>query len=163
MIRHLSVTGPAAIGIALLAAQPARAAAVFICDFSVCGSPDPNITFSANDFEGSFQLNSLTIQSGLNNPTTTLVSENAFPGVNAIDGAAENDFSGTWTLGASIVPENETVFFARARQHGTAWCRPCQARFRAAEAPLTRPAIIVAQRRPRRHRFFPECRQFLQF
>ncbi len=91
MMRHLSVTGLAAIGIALLAALPARAAAVFICDAGlppdgICAngvnSPDPNITFSANDFEGSFQLNSLTIQSGLNNPTTTLVSENAFPGVN---------------------------------------------------------------------------------
>ena len=123
MMRHHSVTGLAAIGIALLAALPARGAAVFICDFPVCGSPDLNITFSANDFEGSFQLNSLTIQSGLNNPTTTLVSENAFPGVNSIDGAAENDFSGTWTLGAPIVPENETVFFidpTNPAENGTA-------------------------------------------
>ena len=119
MIRHLSVAGLAAMGIALMAAQPARAAAVFICDAGlpdgICAngvnSPDPNITISANDFEGSFQLNSVTIQSGLNNPTTTLVSEAAHSGVNVIDGAAENDFSGTWILGDPIVPENETIFF----------------------------------------------------
>ena len=115
MMKHLSVTGLAALGIALMAAQPANAAAVFICDADLCAngdsSPDPNIAISANDFEGSFQLNSLTIQSGLGKPTRTLVSEAAFPGVNAIDGAAENDFSGTWILGAPIVNENETVFF----------------------------------------------------
>ncbi len=119
MMRHLSVAGLAAMGIALMAAQPANAAAVFICDAGlpdgICAngvnSPDPNITISANDFEGSFQLNSLTIQHGLGNPTTTLVTEAAHSGVNVIDGAAENDFSGTWILGAPIVNENETVFF----------------------------------------------------
>ncbi len=111
MMKQLTIGSLTAIGIALIAAQPVNAAAVFICDSPLCGSPEPNFAISANDFEGSFQLNSVTIQSGRNNPTTTSVSENAFLGVNAIDGAAENDFSGTWILGAPIVAENETIFF----------------------------------------------------
>ncbi len=103
------------VGITLMTAQPANAAALFICDFDTCSngvsSPDPNVTFTANDFEGSFQLNSLTIQRGLGNPTSTVVSENANPLINFIDGAAENDFSGTWILGGPILSQNETVFF----------------------------------------------------
>ncbi len=127
-MRHLSVAGLAAMGIAFMAAQPARAAAVFICDAGlppdgICAngvnSPDPNITISANDFEGSFQLNSVTIQHGLNNPTTTLVSEAAHSGVNVIDGAAENDFSATWILGNPIVNENETVFLTSKINDGS--------------------------------------------
>ena len=86
MMRHLWVTGLAAIGIALMAAQPARAAAVFICDVSACGSPDPNITFSMNDFEGGFQINSVQRQRGLGMPATFTYDEGTGPRI--IDGAA---------------------------------------------------------------------------
>lgn len=93
--------------VALAASQPARAAFVSIND----AVPDPNIAFSLNDFEGGFQINSLIVQEGLHNPKTVTISELATPGITAIDGAAENDFSAVWILGGPIVPENETVFF----------------------------------------------------
>jgi hypothetical protein len=64
-----------------------------------------------NDFEFGFQINSLTVQQGLGNLTTSTVSELATAGINSIDGAAENDFSAAWILGGPIVATNQTVFF----------------------------------------------------
>jgi hypothetical protein len=121
-MRHLSVIGLAALGITFMAAQPANAAAVFICDLGlpdgICAngvnSVDPNITFSMNDFEEGFQINSVTEQIGLNNPKTFLVNEASPSGPNPVDGAAENDFSAVWNLGAPIKAENETIFFCQS-------------------------------------------------
>lgn len=101
------VMGLFSLAIALAASQPARAAFVSIND----AVPDPNIVFSLNDFEEGFQINGLTVEEGLRNPKTVTISELAQPGINEIDGAAENDFSAVWILGGPIVPENETVFF----------------------------------------------------
>ncbi len=106
-MRAQVTAGLFSVAMALAASHPASAAFVSIND----AIPDPNILFSMNDFEEGFQINSLTVQSGLGSPTTATVSELARPGINAIDGAAENDFSAVWILGGPIVPENETVFF----------------------------------------------------
>jgi len=93
--------------VALAASQPVRAAFVSIND----AVPDPNIVFSLDDFEQGFQINGLTVQEGLHNLNTVTISELAQPGINAIDGAAENDFSAVWITRGSITPESQTVFF----------------------------------------------------
>jgi hypothetical protein len=110
-MKQLMTAGLTAIGIALMVAHPASAAFVSICDAASCGSRDPNVTFSLNDFEGGFQLNGLTVQQGLGNPKTVTTTENAIAGINSIDGAAENDFSAVWTRGGPVTAQNVTVFF----------------------------------------------------
>ena len=98
-------TAAACIALALGSATPARAAFLSICDASVCGSADPLVTFSTNDFEGTFQINSVVVQSGLGNPNVTSVSEGTS------GNPVENDFAGVWILGGPITAENETIFF----------------------------------------------------
>jgi hypothetical protein len=117
-MKHLTIGGLTAVGIALMAAQPANAAFVSICDSqsppcaSGVSSPEPNVTFSLNNFEFGFQINSLTVQMG-NTPATVAISEVGAPPINIIDHAAENDFSAVWILaaGQDITPENRTIFF----------------------------------------------------
>ena len=115
-MKLLTVISMIGLGVALIAAQPANAAFVGICDADSCPtmgltSTEPNITFGLNDFEFGFQINSVTVQQGLGNPATVAISEVGAPPMNIIDGAAENDFSAVWILGGSINPENETIFF----------------------------------------------------
>jgi len=108
------------MAIVLMAAQPAHAAYLFICDnpadeYGCQGgyvpfSNDPYIAFSANNFEGSFQVNGVVAQVGLNNPTVTYVSENCAAGPCAT-GAQEVDFTGVWVDNGATVPENVTVAF----------------------------------------------------
>ena len=124
MMKHLTIASLTAIGIALMAAQPANAAFVFICDNPaaeggcqggfVTHSEDPNITFSLNDFEHGFQINSLTVQSGLGMPATVPITEVGSSSVNTIDGAAENDFSAVWIVGAPLTTEDQTIFFCNS-------------------------------------------------
>jgi hypothetical protein len=106
MIKRLVTAVLTGAGIALMAAQPTSAAALFICDFDVCAngvkSPDPNVTFSINDFEGGFFIGSSQVQSGLGNPATVPISENS---------AELIPFSGTWHLGGPITPQSATIFF----------------------------------------------------
>lgn len=92
-------------GVSLAASTPASAAFLGICDAPACGALDPNIVFSANDFEGTFQINSVVVQQGLGSPSSTSVSEGAGPN------PTEIDFSGVWILGGPINALNATVFF----------------------------------------------------
>lgn len=112
-MKRLLALGATTIGIALMAAQPANAAALLICDSATCGATEGNVTFSANDFEGGAQVNGVTFQSGLHNPGSITVPEAATGSITSIDGAAENDFTGVWLLGGPITNENETVFFVQ--------------------------------------------------
>ena len=109
MKRTLSL-GLAVGAFALLAAsQSVSAASLVICDSAACGSSDPNITFSMNDFEGGFQINGTTRQQGLSSPATFSFSERTGP--QTINGAGENDFSGVWQLGRPITQQSETIWF----------------------------------------------------
>ncbi len=73
------------------------------------GSADPNILFSMNDFEGGFQVNGATVQSGLGSPATFSVDESTGPTV--VGGAGEDDFSGTWIDTGATSTVNQTIFF----------------------------------------------------
>jgi PEP-CTERM motif-containing protein len=108
-MKRLLALSATAIGVALLAAQPTHAAFLSICDAAACGSASPNITISANDFEGGLQLNGAVIQSGLGNPTTTVYNEGTGP--NLIDGAGENDFAAVWQAPGGVTATNQTIFF----------------------------------------------------
>jgi len=110
-MKFITAAALIALGTALVAVQPANAAFVSICDSPTCGSAEPNITFSMNDFEGTFQVNGVVKQSGLGNPTTFAISEGAGP-----TNPDEIDFSGAWLLGAPIVAQNETIFFLEKGQ-----------------------------------------------
>ncbi len=107
--------------VGLGAATSASAASLSICDNAgseggcptygpAGGSNDPNILFSMNDFEGSFQINGVVVQSGLGSPATATVDEGAGPRL--IDGAGENDFSGTWIDLGKTATVNKTIFFS---------------------------------------------------
>lgn len=100
-----------AIGVAFLFGnQPANAASLFICDTGGCdngvNSPDPNITFSMNDFEGGFFINSSLVQQGLSNPQTTVVNESDQNGK-----PAQIFFSGSWIDLGQVTPMSATIFF----------------------------------------------------
>jgi hypothetical protein len=110
----LTVAG--VVGIALAAAnRPANAANLIICDAVACGAQGPNITITANDFEFGFNVNSIRIQQGLNNPRTVTVSENGtgslFP---PVDGAAITLFDGGWIAPNGVTPVFQTIFFTDA-------------------------------------------------
>jgi hypothetical protein len=95
-------TVPAILSLAIVTAQPPRAASLVIND----AVPGSNVMFSENDFEGGFELNGTQVQIGSGNPASQTVSENgAF-----VDGAAENTFSGSWIAASPIVPVSETIF-----------------------------------------------------
>lgn len=108
-LQYMAIAGAAAIGLTLTATQPVRAAALDICDAPNCGAPEGSVIFNVNDFEGGFQVNGTTIQSGLGNPVSVPFSESGPP--NPINGSAQNTFSGSWILGGPIVPTSQTVFF----------------------------------------------------
>lgn len=108
-LRTILMSAALAAGATIGLASQATAASLVICDAPVCGTPDPNMTFSVNDFEGNFQINSAVVQQGLGNPTSTTVSE-----VDGSGNSVETDFSGTWILGGPITAQNETVFFTEA-------------------------------------------------
>jgi hypothetical protein len=92
-------------------ATPAHAAALEICDAGACGSLDPNITISANDFERGFSVNGSQIQIGLHNPGSVSVPEAG----SFVDGAAQTTFSGSWIDRSAVTPVSATIFFT---EHG---------------------------------------------
>jgi hypothetical protein len=93
------------IGIALaVASSPASAAFLLICDAAACGSADPNIMFSLNDFENGFSIDGTQRQSGLGNPATFTVDETVLTG-----GPAEITFNGEWI--GTVTPTSHTIFF----------------------------------------------------
>jgi hypothetical protein len=120
-MKHLAIGCLTAIGIALMAAQPANAtASLFICDNDTLeggcagGTPvsDPNISFTFSGFDKGFQINS----AGATSPTFITENAPATPPPFSVDGAAENDFAGQWSLpaGTSITPLNQTIFFCNS-------------------------------------------------
>jgi hypothetical protein len=110
-LQYLALAGATALGLALNAAQPANAAFLFICDHEACGSPDPFITFSINDFEGGFSVDGSLVQSGLGAPATVVVDEGAGGAGGTVDGAAVHTFSGSWIDLGATRPTSQTVFF----------------------------------------------------
>ena len=111
MIKHVVTAVLTVAGIAFMAAQPARAAALFICDFDTCAngvnSPDPNITFSMIDFEGASLSTAAwsRVDWAIQQPRSSRKTGALF------DGAAMNTFSGDWIFGGPITPQNQTIFF----------------------------------------------------
>jgi PEP-CTERM motif len=112
--------GAAAVIAAGAMTMSANAAYLSICDNPgseggcptygpASGSPDPYILFTMNDFEGSFQINGVTVQSGLHNPATFSVNEGTGPSI--VAGVGENDFSGTWIDLGHTTTVNRTIFF----------------------------------------------------
>jgi hypothetical protein len=108
-MKHFLAVSLTAAGIAFVGAPPASAAFLSICDSALCGSPDGNITFSLNDFEGAFEINGNEVQQGLGNPATVGFDEGTAP--TTIAGTGVFNFSGIWILGDPITPQNETIFF----------------------------------------------------
>ncbi len=119
-MKYLAVGSLTAIGIALMAAQPANAASLFICDLGlpdgICAngvnSPDPNVRFDFSGFDHGFQINSSSVTS------PAIITENAptTPPPFSVDGAAENDFAGEWSLapGTHVNLTNQTIFFCNS-------------------------------------------------
>jgi hypothetical protein len=109
-LRTLLTSAALAAGATLAIASQAAAASLVICDDPACGTADPGISFSTNDFEGSFQLNGAVVQIGLGSPNSTILRESGAASPNPI----VNNFSGVWILGGPIAVQNETVFFTEA-------------------------------------------------
>jgi hypothetical protein len=98
-MNRLLASGLAISAIALIAPRTADAAALNIND----AGPDPNIVFSANDFEGGFFLDGTLLQSGLNNSQSRTVSEGTAAPIT-------HSFSGDWITGG-LVPTSGTIAF----------------------------------------------------
>jgi hypothetical protein len=95
-MKRLISTCLAVSAIALIAPNPANAAAISINDAGTEGS----IIFSANDFEGGISLNGTSLQQGLNNPQSRTVSE-----------GTTQTFSGTWLTPGGLTPSTQTIAF----------------------------------------------------
>jgi hypothetical protein len=96
-MKRLISTCLAVSAIALIAPRPANAAAFSIND----AGTDPNIVFSANDFEGGISVDGTLLQTGLNNAQSRTVSE----------GTTAHTFSGTWLTPGGITPATQTIAF----------------------------------------------------
>ena len=96
-MNRLISTCLAVSAIALIAPNPANAAAIAINDAGTEGS----IIFSANDFEGGFSVAGTLLQQGLNNPQSRTIPE----GTTAIT------FSGTWLTPGGLTPSTQTIAF----------------------------------------------------
>ena len=96
-MNRLISTCLAVSAIALIAPNPANAAAIAINDAGTEGS----IIFSANDFEGGFSVAGTLLQQGLNNPQSRTVSE----------GTTATTFSGTWLTPGGLTPSTQTIAF----------------------------------------------------
>lgn len=104
-MKRITAASLTAIGLALMAVQPASAAFLSICDAAACGSADPFITFNVNNFEGGFNVNGNTVATGTN-AGFTIVSE----GMSG--NPVVNFFTGFWLHpDGAIVNEAQSIFF----------------------------------------------------
>src|SRR5947207_11464500 len=95
-MNRLISTCVAVSAIALIAPNPANAAAFAIDDATTEGS----IIFSANDFEGGISLDGTLLQTGLSNQQSRTVSE-----------GTAHTFSGIWLTPGGITPSTQTIAF----------------------------------------------------
>ena len=108
-LRFLAIAAAAAFGLALSAVQPARAAALFICDLPICGDPGPFVVFAAGDFDVGFAVNGALVQAGLGSSASLPVDEGSAAGL--IDGAGVYLFSGLWADSGATTPTDQTILF----------------------------------------------------
>ena len=100
-MKRLISTWLAVSAIALIAPNPANAAAIGINDATTEGS----IVFSANDFEGGFFVDGTLLQTGVNNPQSRTVSEGT------AGAPITHTFSGTWLTPGGLTPSTQTIAF----------------------------------------------------
>jgi len=100
-VKRLISTWLAVSAIALIAPNPANAAAIGINDATTEGS----IVFSANDFEGGFFVDGTLLQTGVNNPQSRTVSEGT------AGAPITHTFSGTWLTPGGLTPSTQTIAF----------------------------------------------------
>ena len=100
-MKRLISTWLAVSAIALIAPNPANAAAIGINDATTEGS----IVFSANDFEGGFFVDGTLLQTGLNNLQSRTVSEGT------AGAPITHTFSGTWLTPGGLTPSTQTIAF----------------------------------------------------
>jgi len=100
-VKRLISTWLAVSAIALIAPNPANAAAIGINDATTEGS----IVFSANDFEGGFFVDGTLLQTGLNNLQSRTVSEGT------AGAPITHTFSGTWLTPGGLTPSTQTIAF----------------------------------------------------
>ena len=100
-MKRLISTWLAVSAIALIAPNPANAAAIGINDATTEGS----IVFSANDFEGGFFVDGTLLQTGVNNAQSRTVSEGT------AGAPITHTFSGTWLTPGGLTPSTQTIAF----------------------------------------------------
>ena len=100
-MKRLISTWLAVSAIALIAPNPANAAAIGINDATTEGS----IVFSANDFEGGFFVDGTLLQTGVNNLQSRTVSEGT------AGAPITHTFSGTWLTPGGLTPSTQTIAF----------------------------------------------------
>jgi len=100
-VKRLISTWLAVSAIALIAPNPANAAAIGINDATTEGS----IVFSANDFEGGFFVDGTLLQTGVNNLQSRTVSEGT------AGAPITHTFSGTWLTPGGLTPSTQTIAF----------------------------------------------------
>jgi hypothetical protein len=98
-MNRLISTCLAVSAIALIAPNPANAAALFINDAGTEGS----IVFSIGQFEGGFSLNGTQVQIGLGSTTVTVSEGTTAP--------ITQTFSGTWLTPGGITASTQTIAF----------------------------------------------------
>ena len=89
-----SFCAAAAVAISVLgawSAVPAHAASLIICDAEACGSADPNIKFSAAQFEGGFVVNGNLVEFGPGTGSVSVSDVGLF-----VDGATQTRFFGLY-------------------------------------------------------------------